>query len=171
MTLQTLRDLIAQRPFKPFRIVMSSGKSYEVRRPEMATLTRTDIYVGVGKINKGVPADFRVCSLDDVKSIETEPIVQAPTCKGKVEMSLQTFRDLLASRPFRPFRIIMSSGKSYEIRHPEMAWLTRTDIYVGVGETDEGVPSESRICSLLHVTTVEPVNLTEAADQQTGNPS
>ncbi len=52
----------------------------------------------------------------------------------------------------------MSSGKSYEVRHPEMAWLTRTSILVGVDETDEGVPAEFRICSLLHVTSIEPLD-------------
>lgn len=72
-------------------------------------------------------------------------------------MTLQTFRELLTNRPFRPFRLVMSSGTSYEVRHPEMAMLTRTDILVGVGETDEGVPAEFRICSLLHVASVEPI--------------
>jgi len=71
-------------------------------------------------------------------------------------MTLQTFRDLLTKRPFQPFRLVMSSGQTYEVRHPEMAWLSRTDIFVGVGETDEGVPADVRICSLLHVTAVEP---------------
>jgi hypothetical protein len=52
----------------------------------------------------------------------------------------------------------MSSGQAYEVRHPEMAWLTRTDILVGVGETDESVPAEFRICSLLHVTAIEPLS-------------
>src|SRR3989442_10213367 len=69
-------------------------------------------------------------------------------------MTLQTFRQLLAARPFKPFRIIMSSGESYEIRHPEMAWLTRTDLLVGIDVAD-GVPAEFRICSLLHTTAVE----------------
>ncbi len=50
----------------------------------------------------------------------------------------------------------MSSGETYEVCHPEMAMLTRTDILVGVGEMDEGVPADFHICSLLHVTTVEP---------------
>jgi hypothetical protein len=71
-------------------------------------------------------------------------------------MTVQTFRKLLAQRPFRPFRIVMSSGQTYEVRHPEMALLTRTDLLVGVGETEEGVPAEFRICSLLHVTAIEP---------------
>jgi hypothetical protein len=72
-------------------------------------------------------------------------------------MTIQTFRELLSQRPFRPFRVVMSSGQSYEVRHPEMAMLTRTDLLVGVGETEEGVPAEFRICSLLHMATVEPV--------------
>ena len=72
-------------------------------------------------------------------------------------MTVQTFRELLSQRPFRPFRLVMSSGQSYEVRHPEMAMLTRTDMLVGVGETDEGVAAEFRICSLLHVATVEPI--------------
>jgi hypothetical protein len=78
-----------------------------------------------------------------------------------IGMTLQTFRDLLTQQPFKPFRIVMSSGKSYEIRHPEMAWLTRTDILVGVGESDDGIPPEFRICSLLHVSSVEPLSTVE----------
>jgi hypothetical protein len=73
-------------------------------------------------------------------------------------MTVQTYRELLAQRPFRPFRLVMSSGNTYEVRHPEMALLTRTDLLVGVGETDEGVPAEFRICSLLHVAAIEPLS-------------
>jgi hypothetical protein len=76
-------------------------------------------------------------------------------------MTVQTFRDLLTKQPFQPFRLIMSSGKTYDVRHPEMAWLTRTDILVGLGEVDEGIPAEYRILSLLHVSAIEP--LTPAA--------
>jgi hypothetical protein len=72
-------------------------------------------------------------------------------------MTVQTFRDLLRRQPFRPFRLIMSSGQAYEVRHPEMAMLTRTDMLVGVDVEDDGVPAEFKICSLLHVTAVEPL--------------
>jgi hypothetical protein len=40
-----------------------------------------------------------------------------------------------------------------------MAMLTRTDILVGVDHTEEGVPAEFKICSLLHVTAIEPLSL------------
>lgn len=73
-------------------------------------------------------------------------------------MTVQTFRDLLSERPFLPFRLVMSSGQTYEVRHPEMAMLTRTDILVGIDEADDGIPTEFKICSLLHVTAVEPLN-------------
>jgi len=73
-------------------------------------------------------------------------------------MTVQTFRELLTKRPFKPFRLVMSSGQTYEVRHPEMAMLTTSDILVGIGETDEGVPAEFKICSLLHVTSIEPVS-------------
>ena len=73
-------------------------------------------------------------------------------------MTLQTFRELLAQRPFKPFRLVMSSGRSYEVRHPEMALLTRTSLLVGTDVAEDGVPAEFKICSLLHVATVEPLN-------------
>ena len=73
-------------------------------------------------------------------------------------MTVQTFRELLTQRPFKPFRLVMSSGQTYEVRHPEMAWLTRTDILVGIDDSQDGVPAEFKICSLLHVTAIEPLS-------------
>jgi hypothetical protein len=84
-------------------------------------------------------------------------------------MSLQAFRELLMQKPFQPFRLVMSSGQSYEVRHPEMAMLTRTSILVGIDETDDGVPAEFKICSLLHVTAVEPLNSSPAGPRSAGS--
>jgi hypothetical protein len=77
-------------------------------------------------------------------------------------MTLQTFRDLLKQSPFKPFRLVMSNGQTYDVRHPEMTFLSKTSIYVGVDEADDGIPAEFRICSFLHVTAVEPVSAVEA---------
>jgi hypothetical protein len=73
-------------------------------------------------------------------------------------MTLQTYRELLTQRPFKPFRLVLSSGHAYEVRHPEMALLTRTSMLVGIDVAEDGVPAEFKICSLLHVTAVEPLN-------------
>jgi hypothetical protein len=72
-------------------------------------------------------------------------------------MTVQTSRDLLTQRPFKPFRLVMPSGHAYDVRHPEMAFLTRSDILLGVDEADDGVPADFKTCSLLHVSAVEPL--------------
>ncbi len=72
-------------------------------------------------------------------------------------MTVQTFRNLLAEKPFKPFRLVMSSGQTYDVRHPEMAMITKTDLLVGIDIEDDGIPAEFKICSMLHVTAVEPL--------------
>lgn len=72
-------------------------------------------------------------------------------------MTVQTFREMLARRPFQPVKVTLSSGQSFEIRHPEVAMLTRTSLLIGVDVADDGVPAEFKIISLLHVTSVEPM--------------
>jgi len=72
-------------------------------------------------------------------------------------MTIQDFQRLLKARPFEPFRVIMSSGERYEVRHPEMAFLTRTKLVLGLDPDKQGVAEDWTMCSLLHVTAVEPV--------------
>ena len=57
-------------------------------------------------------------------------------------MTVQTFRELLAQRPCKPLRLLTSIGQTYEIRHPEMAFLTRTGIQVGTDLADDGMLAE-----------------------------
>ena len=71
-------------------------------------------------------------------------------------MTVQTFRDLLTARPFQPFRLVMSSGEKYEVKHPETAMLMRTDIMVGIDESRDGLPTRWKVCSYRHVTAIEP---------------
>jgi hypothetical protein len=72
-------------------------------------------------------------------------------------MTTQTFRNLLKEQPFKPFRLVISSGSVYDVRHPEMAWVTKTSILVGIDEADDGLPGNYKECSLLHVTAIEPL--------------
>ncbi len=78
-------------------------------------------------------------------------------------MTLREFKETLARRPFVPFRVTLSSGQTFEVRHPEMAFLSRTSIYIGTGGIEDGVPAEYRICSLLHVTAIEQIDAANAA--------
>jgi hypothetical protein len=78
-------------------------------------------------------------------------------------MTVQTFREMLGRRPFQTVKLTLSSGQSFEIRHPEMALLTRTSILIGVNLADDGVPAEFKVISLLHVASMEPANPSQAA--------
>lgn len=73
-------------------------------------------------------------------------------------MTVQTFREMLARRPFQPVKLTLSSGQTFEIRHPEMAMLTRTSILIGTDVAEDGVPQEFKIISLLHVASMEPLD-------------
>jgi hypothetical protein len=72
-------------------------------------------------------------------------------------MTVQALREMLARRPFQPVKLTLSSGQSFEIRHPEMAFLTRTSILIGTDFAEDGVPAEFKIISLLHVASMEPM--------------
>ena len=77
-------------------------------------------------------------------------------------MSTAALKDLLSRRPFEPFRLRLSSGDAYEVRHPEMALLLRNGIYVAIPDKptngSEELPDKAVWCSLLHVAALEPVS-------------
>ena len=64
----------------------------------------------------------------------------------------------LRREPFRPIRICLSDGSSYEVRHPEMALVTRREVVIALPSGEGGVPERSAFCDPLHVTWVEPVD-------------
>jgi hypothetical protein len=64
---------------------------------------------------------------------------------------------LLRARPFQPFRISLSDGKRYEVRHPDMAIVARSTVMVGVpGRSGPDGPVERVVtCALVHITRME----------------
>jgi hypothetical protein len=60
-----------------------------------------------------------------------------------------TLDKLLHDTPFKPFRVRMSNGESYTVKHPELAILLKTQLVIGLPKRDCVV-----ICALLHVAAV-----------------
>jgi hypothetical protein len=71
-------------------------------------------------------------------------------------MRPEELRTLLQRRPFVPIRLHSTDGTTYDIRHPEMALLTRSTVEIGL-ETAEGSLIADRVvyCSLFHVVRVD----------------
>jgi hypothetical protein len=71
-------------------------------------------------------------------------------------MIAAVLKELMSRRPFEPFRVRLSSGDAYEVRHPEVALLLRNGIYVALSNGGD-LPENAVWCSLLHVASVVPV--------------
>ena len=70
-------------------------------------------------------------------------------------MTADTFREILKRTPFEPFRVVMSSGESYNVMHPEMALVTAKALILAL--PDRSAPEGERIafCSYLHIAHIE----------------
>ncbi|MCH8165198.1 MAG: hypothetical protein IH889_06275 [Planctomycetes bacterium] len=67
-------------------------------------------------------------------------------------------RELLDQRPFEPIRLHISSGQTVDIKHPEMAFVTRSLVFVGVTDSDDRVADYGIFYNLLHVVKIEPLD-------------
>lgn len=64
-------------------------------------------------------------------------------------MSREDFNNLLRLMPFRPFRLILTSGAAHEIRHPEFAIASKTVVWI------HSLDGTAIVVSLLHIEYVE----------------
>jgi hypothetical protein len=64
----------------------------------------------------------------------------------------------LKRQPFLPIRLYFSDGSHVDIRHPEMAIVTRTVISVAIYDPpDSAMPERAVLCDPIHVTRLEPI--------------
>jgi hypothetical protein len=65
---------------------------------------------------------------------------------------------LLREQPFQPFRILLSNGNSYDIRHPELVSVGRTRLFIGIPAAES--PSyfdDWALVALVHINDVRPL--------------
>ena len=70
-------------------------------------------------------------------------------------------------QPFRPFRLTLTDGRTYDIHHPEMLSSDRSAVYLELSEATgkNGVRHEeepSVTISLLHIMQIRPLKLPHA---------
>ncbi|MEK7730460.1 MAG: hypothetical protein AAB363_01245 [Planctomycetota bacterium] len=61
-------------------------------------------------------------------------------------------------RPFDPFRLHVSDGSSYDVRHPEQILIGRRACHVGLGRNGEGPFQKIAIVANIHIARIEPLN-------------
>jgi hypothetical protein len=76
----------------------------------------------------------------------------------------------LRRQPFVPFRLHVADGASYDIRHPELLWVSPRAAYVGIPAAAPGLIERAVTISLGHVSRLEelPASPTPGAGQGGG---
>jgi len=62
-------------------------------------------------------------------------------------MSAESIQQLLEKQPFEPFEVRMSHGEVHQVKHPEFAFVLKSNLIIGYPGTDRFA-----ICSLMHIT-------------------
>ena len=80
-------------------------------------------------------------------------------------MRHEHLREFLRKEPFRPFRVTLTDGRTYDIRHPELVALGRSSLFIGFPARDDPEPVYDNyvVVSLLHVMQVQPVDAVESS--------
>lgn len=80
-------------------------------------------------------------------------------------MSPEQIVNHLRRQPFLPIRIHMSDGSSYDVRHPEMALVTRREVTIALPPAEGELPERSVYCDPLHITRIEPIDHRETVSE------
>jgi hypothetical protein len=78
-------------------------------------------------------------------------------------MTADPFREILHRKPFDPFRLVMSSGESYNVIHPEIAFVTAKALVLAIPDPTRADGERLAFCSHLHVAHVETLKPSQAA--------
>jgi len=66
----------------------------------------------------------------------------------------QQIKDMMTAQPFKPFRICMSDGKTFDITNHDAAFITRSYVEVGI-EFDSGIAANIARCAIIHISRIE----------------
>ena len=61
-------------------------------------------------------------------------------------------------QPFEPFRLHVTDGRTYEVKHPEQIMVGRRSSHVGLGSTGDTPFQKIAIVSNIHITSLEPLD-------------
>jgi hypothetical protein len=70
-------------------------------------------------------------------------------------MGPQDLSDLLRRRPFVPFRIYATDGRTYDVRHPDQALVLRTRVILPLASNPDEYADRSEHLDLVHIIRAE----------------
>jgi len=71
-------------------------------------------------------------------------------------MSHQDLRERVQQRPFQPFRMVLTEGTTYEVRHPELIMLGKRAAVIGISRDAAQTLFDSTVLvDLFHIVRLE----------------
>ncbi len=72
-------------------------------------------------------------------------------------MRTEDVREFVHRRPFRPFRVTLTDGRTYDVHHPEMAMVGRSSVVIGLPQPGDPEPVYDRAVTvaLIHIMQIE----------------
>ena len=64
----------------------------------------------------------------------------------------------LRKQPFHPVRMYISDGSSYDVRHPEMMMVGRTEVVIGLSSNSGDLYDRFAYCDPVYITRIVPIN-------------
>jgi hypothetical protein len=64
-------------------------------------------------------------------------------------------KERMHAQPFKPFRLCLSDGKTFDINNHDMAWVIRGTVYVGIDLDANDLAERAAQCAILHITRLE----------------
>jgi hypothetical protein len=79
-------------------------------------------------------------------------------------MSHEDLFNHLRERPFRPFRLVLTEGTVYEVRHPELFMLGNRSVVIGLPRhPTETTYERTTMVDLFHIVRLEPLEAPTAS--------
>ncbi len=69
--------------------------------------------------------------------------------------SAQQLKDRMNSQPFRPFRLCLSDGKTFDITKHDAAFVKRNAVEIGLDADPNGLAERFVECAIIHITRIE----------------
>ena len=73
-------------------------------------------------------------------------------------MTPESIQEHLHRQPFQPFRVFLSDGSEYDVRHPEMVFVMRREVVIALPPRSGQLPDRAVYCDPLHITRIELIN-------------
>lgn len=64
-------------------------------------------------------------------------------------------KELMETKPFRPFKIHLSDGTNYDVMNHDMAMISKNSVDIGVHPDPEGIAERIVRCAILHISKIE----------------